>query len=160
MSELYKIANEYASLMSEDLDPEIIADTLEGIEFEFEQKVEQLLAVIKNTAALSDALKAESKSLAERAKAADNRIDSIKRYIAECMEKTERKKITAGIHSLTVRAPSQSVEIEDCNLLPVELVEYETTAKPDKNAIKALLKSGAEVPGASLKYGKPSLIIK
>ena len=30
MTELYKIANEYAAIMSEDLPPELIADTIEG----------------------------------------------------------------------------------------------------------------------------------
>lgn len=41
-----------------------------------------------------------------------------------------------------------------------ELVEIETTFKPDKLAIKHLLDAGKEVPGAQIKFGKPSLIIK
>lgn len=160
MEALYKISNEYASLMNEDMDPEMIADTLEGIEGEFEAKVEQLLAVVKNQQAYAEALKNESVKLSERSKDATNKADSIKQYIIKCMAQIEKKSITAGIQSLTVRKPSVSVEIEDSNQIPVEYVEYETVAKVDKNAIKLLLKSGKEVPGASLKTGKPSLIIK
>ena len=35
MSKLYEIANEYAKLMDSDLEPEMIADTIEGMEGEF-----------------------------------------------------------------------------------------------------------------------------
>lgn len=159
MTALYEIAGEYASLMDEGLDLELIADTLEGIEAEFDAKVEQLLAVIKNQQALVEALKTEASRMTARAKQSEAKIDSIKSYIADCMEKTDRKKLTAGVHSLTVREPSASVEIDDYDALPVEFVEYETVAKADKNAIKAALKLG-DVPGAHIKYGKPSLIIK
>ncbi|EMQ3385133.1 siphovirus Gp157 family protein, partial [Escherichia coli O3:H7] len=48
MSKLYEIANEYAKLMDSDLEPEMIADTIEGMEGEFTDKIEQLLAIIKN----------------------------------------------------------------------------------------------------------------
>lgn len=47
MSKLYEIANEYAKLMDSDLEPEMIADTIEGMEGEFTDKIEQLLSVIK-----------------------------------------------------------------------------------------------------------------
>ena len=54
MSELYKIANEYAALMSEDLPPELIADTIEGIEGEFTDMVSAILALCKNESAYAD----------------------------------------------------------------------------------------------------------
>lgn len=52
----------------------MIADTLDGIEWELEAKVEQILAVCKNETAYAEALKEESKRLAERASAAINRV--------------------------------------------------------------------------------------
>lgn len=160
MGKLYEIANDYAKLMSEDMDPEMIADTIEGIEGEFEDKLEQMLGLIKNEKAYSEALKAESKALADRSKATENRVTKIQQYIIKCMQTMEKSKLTAGVHSLTVRKPSVSVFIDDADKLPVDLVEYETTVKPDKNAIKIKLKAGEEIPGAHLKTGKPSLLIK
>lgn len=160
MEPLYKIANEYASLMNEDLDPEFLADTIEGMEGEFDAKVEQLLALIKNQKYYADALKEEASKLAERAKHAENKIDSIKQYIVSCMETSGRKSLTAGLQSLTVRAGSVSVEVENPDIIPAQYVTYETTAKVDKMAIKAQLKAGAVIEGVSLKTGKPSLIIK
>lgn len=160
MVKLYEIANDYAELSNSDLDPEIIADTLEGIEGEFETKVEQLLAIIKNQQSLEVALKAEAKSLQDRAKAAANKVSNIKNYLAESMMTMEKKSITAGVHSLLIRKGSQSVNIEDLAQLPPEFVDYETMIKPDKNLIKEKLKLGDKIEGASLVTGKSSVIIK
>lgn len=160
MSALYEVANEYAKLMAEDLPVDMIEDTIEGIEGEFTDKVEQLLAIIKNESADVAALKAESKNLADRAKAIQNRIDNTKAYIIKAMTTMDKKKLNAGIHSLTVRKGSQSVEIEDLTIIPPEFVEYETTIKPDKKLIAEKIKLGQVVDGAKLVTGEPSLIIK
>jgi hypothetical protein len=53
---------------------------------ELEAKVEQILAVCKNESAYAEALKEESKSLAERAKATERRVASMKEYIAASLE--------------------------------------------------------------------------
>ncbi len=160
MTQLYVIANEYAKLTAQDLEPEFIADTLEGIQGEFEEKVEQLLAIIKNEAAYAEALKEESKSLAERAKVSENKVENIKAYIASAMETAGQKSLRAGLHAVTVRAPSKSVEITDESKLPIEFVEYITSIKADTMAIKHQLNAGVDVPGARIKFGKQSLLIK
>lgn len=160
MAALYKIANEYNALCNEDMDPELISDTLEGIEGEFTDKVEQILAVIKNEQSLAAALKAESKALSDRAKATENRIESMKRYIATSMLSADMKKLNAGIHAITIRKPSASLQIDNADLVPVDFKEYETVVKINKNAIKSELKLGKEIEGVSLVLGKPSLIIK
>ncbi len=160
MSSLYEIANDFARLMDSDMDPEMIADTLEGIEGEMEMKVENCLAIIKNELAYAEALKQESQSLTDRAKACVARTDRLKEYVAQSLQTAGRKSLKAGIHQVTVRAPVKSVEITDIDALPVELVEYQTTTKPDKLEIKKRLDAGMDVPGASIKSGKPSLIIK
>lgn len=160
MTVLYKIANDYAKLMDEGLEPEFIADTLDGIEGEMADKVEQCLAVCKNEQALAEALKEESRKLSERAKAAENRVSGIKEYVARSLDTAGLKSIRAGLHQVTVRAPSKSVEITDAGALPSEYVDIETVFKADKLAIKKQLEAGIEIPGALIKIGKPSLIIK
>ncbi len=160
MTALYKLANQYAELMSEDFNPDDIADTLEGMEGEVSEKIEQLLALIKNTQALSAMLKAESKSLADRQKACDSKVDSIKKYLIQTMQTMDKKKFTAGVHSLTVRAPVASVKIVNETEIPPEFCEFVTSIKIDKNHIKEKLKLGIEVAGAELELGKPSLVIK
>jgi len=126
MSALYEISNEYAKLLNEDIDPEMIADTLEGMEGEFTDKVGQLLAMIKNDLAYSLALKEEAKKLNERASKINNKVDRIKSYIAESMEKIDKKTITSGVHQVTSRKKSVSVDITDLATLPPSVCEYET----------------------------------
>lgn len=160
MTALYQIANDFAKLADSGMEPEVIADTLDGIEWELEAKVEQILAVCKNETAYAEALKEESKRLSERAAAAISRVSSMKDYVAQSLETAGKKSLKAGIHQVTVRAPSKSVDITDASAIPSEFVEYETTIKPDKLAIKHQLEAGIVIPGAQIKLGKPSLIIK
>lgn len=160
MSKLYEIANEYAELANSEMDAEMIADTLEGIQGEFEDKAEQLLAIIKNEQAMEVMLKAEAKSLTERAKASANKVANLKAYLAESMQTMDKKKINAGLHSLTVRKGVQSVSIIDIEKIPTDYVEYETVMKPDKNLIKEKMKLGEKIDGVELVTGKPSLLIK
>ncbi|WAH52567.1 siphovirus Gp157 family protein [Pseudescherichia vulneris] len=160
MTALYHIANDFAKLTDSGMEPEMIADTLDSIEWELEAKVEQILAVCKNESAHADALREESKRLAERARLSENRVARLKEYVARSLETAGKKSITAGLHEVTVREPSRSVEITDSGALPPQFVEYETTIKADKLAIKKFIEAGQEVPGAIIKVGKPSLIIK
>ncbi len=160
MTALYHIANDFAKLTDSGMEPEMIADTLDSIEWELEAKVEQILAVCKNESAHADALREESKRLAERARLSENRVARLKEYVARSLETAGKKSITAGLHEVTVREPSRSVEITDSGALPPQFVEYETTIKADKLAIKKIIEAGQEVPGAIIKVGKPSLIIK
>lgn len=160
MSKLYKIANEYAKLANSDMDAEMIADTLEGIQGEFEDKAEQILAIIKNERAMEVMLKEEAKALTERARASANKVANLKDYLVTSMETMEKKKINAGLHSLTVRKGVQSVNIIDVEKLPSDFVEYETVVKPDKNMIKEKMKLGEKIEGAELVTGKSTLLIK
>lgn len=160
MSKLYEIANDYAKLMDSDFEVDAIADTLEGMEGELTDKIEQLLAICKNETGYAERLKDEAKSLNERAVVTLNKVENIQAYIASALTTAGKKKIRAGIHQVTIRAPSKSVEITDVNAIPPDFVEYETTIKPDKLAIKHQIEAGIDIPGAQLKVGKPSLLIK
>nr|DAU39642.1 MAG TPA: resistance protein [Caudoviricetes sp.] len=146
--------------MDADFEADEIADTLEGMEGELTDKIEQLLAICKNETGYAERLKEEAKALNERAAVINNKVDNIMTYIANSLAMMGKKKIRAGIHQVTVRAPVESVEITDEGSLPPEYVEYVTTVKADKLAIKHQLKAGNAIPGASLKLGKPTLLIK
>lgn len=160
MSKLYEIANDYAKLMDEGLDPELISDTLEGMEGELADKIEQLLAICKNETGYAERLKEEAKSLNDRASSILKKVENIQSYIANSLITAGKKKLRAGLHQVTIRSPSESVEILDSSSIPAEFVEFETTIKADKLAIKHQLKAGISIPGVQLKIGKPSLIIK
>lgn len=160
MSKLYEISNDYAKLMSEDLDPEMIADTLEGMEGEFSDKVESIIKLMKDEQVLADALKAEANSHNERANAINNRIDRMKQYMIQCMQTMEKTSINAGTQKLTVRKGRPVVQIDDADSIPVDYIQFKTTQAPDKNLILEKLKLGETIEGVSLATSKPSLSIK
>lgn len=160
MSKLYEIANAYAELENSGMDPEFIADTLEGIQGELEDKIENVIKLIKNEEAYAEALKNEAKSFSARAKLSDNKIEQLKQYVVSSMSTAGLAKIRAGMMAVTVKKPLRSVEIIDVSKIPVEHVDFETVTKPHTLDIKKLLEAGQEVPGCELKTGKPSLLIK
>lgn len=160
MGKLYEIANQYAELENSGLEPEFIADTLEGIQGEFEDKVENILKLIKNEQAYAASLRAEAKSFSDRANALEKRIKSLKSYLVSSLDVAGLKSVRAGIMSVTLLPPRRSIEFTDKAKIPIDYVEYETIIKPDGLAIKKLLEAGQEVPGCELKTGKPSLLIK
>mgnify|MGYP004715750777 FL=1 len=123
MTALYQIANDFAKLTDSGMDPEMIADTLDGIEWELEAKVEQILAICKNESAYAEMLKEESKNIAERAKSTETRIASLKEYVARSRENAGQKTLKAGIHPVTVRPTSKYVEITDTWLIPDAFAE-------------------------------------
>lgn len=160
MTALYKIAGDYAKLMDSDMSPEDMRDTLEGIKGTIEDKIEASLAVCKNKRAYADALKAESASLAERAKTEEAQIERLHQYIADCMKTADIKSVTAGLHKVTIRNPTNKVSVLDASKIPVEYVDFETTIKPHTLDIRKLLEAGKEIPGVKLSTGKTSLLIR
>lgn len=80
---------------------------------ELTEKIEQLLAICKNETGYAERLKEEAKTLNERAAVINNKVDNIMAYIAASMEMMGKKKIRAGIHQVTVRAPVAWVNPED-----------------------------------------------
>ena len=60
---------------------------------------------------------------------------------------------------ISIRKPTQKVEIVDIELIPDEFIMVDVTEKPDLIAIKKQLKIG-DVAGVRLVDGTPSLTIK
>ena len=93
------------------------------------------------------ALKAEEAALAERRKKKENKAEALKTYLANAMLAVGKDKLETSKVALSFRR-SQSVEITDESLIPEEFMKYKPTV--DKAGVKAALKDGAFIPGASL----------
>ena len=99
MSTLYELTGALLALMEmcedPDTDEQAIRDTIEGIEGEYDDKVEGWCRVIKNLDAEYKALKEESKRLADRARVLDNSITRMKTFVMQSMKATG--KTEAGV---------------------------------------------------------------
>lgn len=164
MTALYFLANEYrddiAKLQELDLDPQTVADTLESMGGELEHKAQNVALFARSLDADAAAVKQWAKDASERAKAMESRADSLRAYIARCMDACGIDKISGPAVSLSFRA-SSAVVIDGEDLIPAEYMRQkpQPAPEPDKTAIAAAIKAGKDVPGAHIEHRK-SLQIK
>lgn len=132
----------------------------EAIEDEAADKVAATAFVIQRLKADEALLDEEAKRLKAKQQAVTKRRERLTETLKTFMETTETEKVKTPSVSVTLGKPSKRVEIEDEKKLPPQYIELVTTRKVDRNAIKAALKAGNTVSGASLEDGKRGLTIK
>lgn len=131
-------------------------DTLEGIEGEFEVKAENIACFIKQLSGELDMLKKEKAAFERRRKAKERQIEWLKTYLLTCMQKIHRVKIETGRATISIRNNAESARFESEKAFVEWAVKNAETllryAEPEinKTAVKAALKAGKKLPGASL----------
>lgn len=151
---LYEISADFLSaLESLEVDPDtgelLNADRFEAISAAFDEKAEATALYIKNLNVFISGAKAEEAALAERRKAAENRVERLKGFLASAMRTVGRDKVETAKTEISFRKSTQ-VQIDDEGALPVDFVTTTITTKPDKTAIKKAIQSGQAVAGAVL----------
>ncbi len=151
---LFEIENEIMNCWDQETGEILDSDRLDQLEMERDTKIENIALYIKNLTADAEALKAEKQSFAERQKAAENKAESLKKYLATYLA---GQKFSTPRVAISFRKTS-SVNVTDMTAIPKEYLKF---ADPtvDKNAIKAAIKAGTSVAGAEIVEGK-SMSIK
>ena len=155
MSTLFALSAEYRTaamtLADLDLDAQTIADTLEGISGELEHKAQNVALMARSLDADAAAIKQWAKDASERAKALEARAEHLRQYLAGCMTACGIERISGPGIALSFRA-SSAVIIDEPALIPGHYMRQPEPPppQPDKPAIAAAIKGGAEVPGAHI----------
>lgn len=153
MAKLYELVADLQSFIEENEgleDEQIYKDTLEGLQGEIDDKIEQWNRAIKNQEAERDALKSEYQRLYERYKAQDAQVsrmkDTLLMYL-KAMGKKEGGKVL--IAKIVKNGGAVPVEIL-CQ--PEELPKQfrKITVEADKTAIRDALVSGKKLKFAKL----------
>ena len=153
---LYELAENYKELVSmmEQVDVgsedwQMIQDTLEAIDGEFDVKVQNICALAKECKYKAEICRAEKKRIDEVARGYDSKAQWFELYLEKQIGKRGNLKSTMlyGPHKLTYRK-GISTEVTDVNALPIEFLK--TKIEADKTAIKKALQEGIEVTGARL----------
>ena len=146
---LYEINTSITNAIEHGCDTEtgeiISADELDALQIAREEKIENIGLLIKNLNAEAAALKAEKDAFAARQKSAENRVEWLKRYLANNLNGETFK--TSRI-AMSWRK-SDAVEIQSMESVPEAYMKYKDP-EPDKMAIKKALKAGECVPGCVL----------
>lgn len=157
MTALFALTAEYLAaarqLADLDLPAEVVADTLEGLAGEVEEKAQSVAMLVRAIEADAEAVKQWSKDAADRAKAMQARADALRDYIARSMQACGIQKVEGPGVVLSFRK-SSAVVIDDADMLPLEFWRQPEPppAAPDKTAIGDALKAGREVPGARVEH--------
>lgn len=155
---LYEIDDKYKTVLSEleameDIDRQVIDDTMSIFKDELEKKCLAVGAFIKNLDAEAKAIKDAKDSLAGRQKAIEGKAKRMREYLAAHLP----EKLTDAQTTLTPLKGRESIVVDDVDLLPIDLVKIE------RKAIAAEVKKNYDsLPkGAAHKViGQASVMIK
>ena len=156
MTSLYQLTHNKAEFEllaeSEDLPPELIADTLEGLEGAIEAKAQNVAAFTRNLESSAAAIREAGKAMLARADRLDKRAESIRQYLLANMQFAGITRVECPWFTIAVRNNPPSVVIDDEQALPAEFMVQPDPPppRPDRKAIAAAIKAGTEVPGAHL----------
>lgn len=139
----------YQTMMDEGvgLTPEVVM-VLDAIDEDFKGKIQNVCKVVAELRGHQEMASNESRRLASKAKAYENKVKWLKEYMLENMDRMDIDKVE-GLFRVTVANNPPSVAIVDNDLVPSEF-DVEKDRQISKSAIKDALLSGREVPGAEL----------
>lgn len=146
MASLYEIDKSILECIDQETGEMIDPDRLEALFMERNQKIENVALWIKNLQSDALAFKAEKEAFAEREKAANAKIEQLKKYLAQALD---GQKFSTGKCAVSFRR-SEQVEVLDETIIPRAYMVETVTYKPDKKLIKEMLKDGEQVSGCQL----------
>ena len=147
---LYEIDNAILDCIDLETGEVIDAERLDALNMERDAKIENLACWIKDLKAEAEAIKAEKQALAERQRVAENKAESLKKWLAYALD---GQKFGTAKCAISFRN-TESVEVTDEGLEALmkehgDLLTYKKP-EPNKTAIKQALKDGLTVAGVEL----------
>ena len=142
---LFEIEQEILSCIDMETGEVIDLEKLDQLEMDRERKIENIALWIKNLLSDAEALKAQKETFANRQKAAENKAESLKKYLKDYLagQKFSTNKVAISFRKSAV------VNIFDPLKIPNEYLKF---ADPtiDKTSIKKAIQQGTFVEGAEL----------
>ena len=155
---LYEIDNAILECIDMETGEVIDAEKLDALNMERDVKIENVVLWIKDLKAEAEAIKAEKLALAERQKIAENKVESLKKWVAYALggQKFSTAKCAVSFRN------TESVEVTEEGLEALmkehdELLTYKAP-EPNKKAIKDAIKDGLSVAGVQLVQNVSTII--
>lgn len=160
---LRELTGQYSVLfeMAEEgnIDPQIMKDTLECVDYEFEQKAEAYAAIMDTLAGQVDTIDKEIARLTEMKRTRKNNIDFMKKALQRAMITADKKKFKTNFHSFSIRKNAPSLDNVDSFKVPDEYMVVTKTVNRTE-LLKAVKANPEAFEGiASIKQTE-SLVIK
>ena len=160
MSTLYELTAEYLQLLEMAEDPDIdlqtLADTMDAIGGELEDKADGYAKVIRQLEYDEAAIDAEIKRLMSRKKTIFGNIEHMKDNLQAAMLATGKTKFKTALHSFNIQRNPPSVVVDELMVenIPEQYLIYQEP-KINKKAILDDIKAGRDLSGiAHLEQGE------
>ena len=145
MASLYEINQDILSCIDITTGEILDYEKLEALQIEKNDKIENIALWIKNLEAETKAIKDEINVLRERNEMKERKIEKLKQYLTENVDKKfETSKVIISYRK------SVSVNITDESKIEEKYIKTKIETSLDKTAIKEDIKNGIEVSGAEL----------
>ncbi len=140
-------------------------EALEQANGDLAGKVENIVMLLRNWEGRASMIKAEEQRLAKNRKALESKVSTLRGYLLSHLQRVKAPKLELTVATVSRKAGSERVEIDDDMALPQGYFEIESDVKPDKVALKKLWKETPEdereaLPGFHVERGPESLTIK
>ena len=165
MARLYELTEQYAAVAElmddESVDEQVIADTLESIDGEIEDKADNYARMIRNMLSDAEAIKVEEYRLSSRRRSLETRAAYLKTTLQENMAFIGKTSFKTELFSFNIQknGGKQPLTItENLDDIPMRFL-IQQPPLPDKEAIRSLLEQ-KEVEWATLEPRGESLRIR
>ena len=161
MSNLYKLNEAWQEvanmLYQDDVDEQMILDTLESIEGEIEDKADNCAYIITEILNDANACKVEKDRLEKRQKSLENKAKNLKKNLAEIMKNTGKTNFKTQLHTFRIQKNGGKRALTIDGDVPVEYTK--TIIENDTDKIRQALEDGKELKFAHLEPQSESLRI-
>ena len=141
---LYEINTEIMKCIDEETGEILDEAYLNSLQIAEEEKIENIALWIKNLKAEAEALKKEKQSFDDRKKKAENKAESLQKYLSNYLS---GKKFNTPKVAISWRKSDQII-IDDSADIPKEFIDYEPKIK--KLDLKDAIKGGLKVDGVHI----------
>lgn len=146
MATMYELTADYMNVLQlatdPDIDPQTIADTLETIGGEIEEKADAYAKILKELDAECEKLKAEETRLNARRKSVERNAADMKKRLQDAMTATGKTKFKTNLFSFSIGKNPVKLVIDDESKIPKKYL-IPQPAKLDAAKLKEDLKAGA-----------------
>jgi hypothetical protein len=157
--EAFEIATEVRhlgdQLRTDQPDPQAVADTLEGLAWPLDEKLDALARLRRMLLAARDLRNERADSLHHQAALDHAAVERLEELMESLMRHSGRDRVQTALFSIALYKKAPVAVIDDRDALPVAYLHAPAppAPQPDKRAILAALKTGRPVPGAHLEEG-------
>lgn len=159
---LFQLSQQYQQLADNDeLDPTVVADTLDSINDAWEDKLNNIAKWIESLDSDIDFLVNKKRSISDELSYRKNLKNNLMTYITEAIDERGLKEVHTDDFILRPRSYKQRTVIDDEDKIPGKYrnyAKYQGMYDVDKQAVYKALKDGEQVPGAHLKPNRKVMI--